>query len=198
MASISLFEEAYKKLNQHYFEGKLPNDVTIYLTERRIINNAIKVTEVGNEKHYEMPISINTLYKGNAEILANMVHMMVHIWCSENGLQDTSNGGRYHNMVFKEEAEKRELFVQERAASAGYENTYPSDEMKKTLKELGLLDIDLSAQGDEKKEPWEIKKIKPKSYTRKYVCMNCGDRVRSTKEVDITCNKCGIPMVLEV
>lgn len=43
------------------------------------------------------------------ETLDTMIHEMVHLYCRENNIKETSRGGKYHNGKFKAEAEKRGL-----------------------------------------------------------------------------------------
>lgn len=202
MIKVSNIEEAYKKLNEHYFGGSLP-DVMIYFRSEGKINHTIKIVHIedkdNNKKvQYELPMSVDVLYKGADTVIANLLHMMVHIYCNELGLQDTSNNGRYHNSIFKEQAERVDLEIKDRDSVVGYEYTYPTEALSKVIKELGL-DKGLNVT-DEKTggvDPNNITKIKPKQYVRKYVCIGCGDSVRSTKEVNIICAKCNLPMLEE-
>lgn len=200
MIRTSGIEEAYKKLNKHYFGESLP-DVMIYFRSDGKINHTIKVVHIedkdGQQKvEYELPVSIDVLYKGADTVIANLLHMMVHVYCCEHGLQDTSNNGRYHNSIFKEQAEKVDLLIRDRNSVVGYEYTYATDKLKQVIKELGL-DKGLSVEKTEKTEQGGVRKIKPKQYVRKYVCVGCGDSVRSTKKVNIICGKCDIPMIEE-
>ena len=51
----------------------------------------------------EINLGAESLKRSVPEIVATLLHEMVHYYCHVNGIQDTSN--TYHNKRFKEECE---------------------------------------------------------------------------------------------
>ena len=121
---------------------------------------------------------------------------MVHYWNYENGIQDCSRGGTYHNKRFKEAAEARDLCI-EHDARYGWTITSPADGLLDFILQNGLTDILLNrneASGFQitgtGTHSGNTNGAPPKpSSTRKYICPCCGMSVRATKEVRIMCIK---------
>lgn len=53
------------------------------------------------------------LQRGAREVFATLLHEAVHGACHEEGIQDTSRQGRYHNLRFKRKAEDFGLWIDE-------------------------------------------------------------------------------------
>ena len=70
-------------------------------------------------------------------VLATLMHEMVHIYCMENGIKDTSNAGRYHNKSFKAEAERRGLKIS-KAGYIGWSVTEPTEEFIQNIQDWEL------------------------------------------------------------
>jgi len=125
---------------------------------------------------------------------------MVHLYCRENGIKETSRGGGYHNGKFKEEAEKRGLTCYQ-CGAAGW-NTTPGDNLVEYALSKGWNEIRIgrnnlppamrsgatgtaqagtTGTGSGGKRP---------SSTRKLACPKCGQSVRATKAVHILCGDC--------
>lgn len=123
----------------------------------------------------------------------------------QNGIADTSKGGKYHNKHFKSIAEERGLII-EYVQYIGYSKTTPTEDFIAVLSENGLLDFDMKTarvgikqsggDGNDNGTDTNIPPpSKPKCSTRKYVCPSCGISVRATKEVNIACLDCGVVMI---
>ena len=100
-------EKMFRELNKHYFAGKLPEPI-ISLKKTPSAYGHItcsKVWQAGGENKYEINISSATLDRPIEEIASTLLHEMVHEYCMETGIKDTSNNGIYHNRRFKEQAE---------------------------------------------------------------------------------------------
>lgn len=100
-------EKMFRELNKHYFGGQLPEPI-ISLKKTPSAYGHItcsKVWQAGGENKYEINISSATLDRPIEETAATLLHEMVHEYCLENGIKDTSNNGTYHNKRFKEQAE---------------------------------------------------------------------------------------------
>ena len=97
-------EKMFRELNKHYFAGKLPEPI---ISLKKIPSayghiTCSKVWQAGGENKYEINISSATLDRPIEETASPLLHEMVHEYCMETGIKDTSNNGVYHNRRFKE------------------------------------------------------------------------------------------------
>lgn len=212
-ADTKRLEQAYAVLNSQYYGGELPTVMITIQSSRGAYGHCTtqKVWESGDEKYYELNLGAEYLNRPIENVLATLQHEMVHIFCLENGIKDTSNNGRYHNMKFKAEAEKRDLLIS-RGETIGWSVTQPSEKFIKNIHEWGIADscencrvgyqIDISGilgilgkgtDGDDAGTGTKGKVKKPSS-TRKYICNTCGISVRATKDVNILCMDCNEQM----
>lgn len=138
-ADSKLLETAFHVLNRLYFENSLPEAViTIQSSPRNYGYITVhKVWKDSKNSYHEINIGAEYLSRPIENVLATLMHEMVHLYCMANGIKDTSNGGRYHNKRFKIEAEKRDLKI-EYAKYIGYSVTSPTDGFIKAICENGL------------------------------------------------------------
>lgn len=198
-------ENAYDVFNQKYFNNTLPAVMITIQSSRGAYGHCTtqKVWASATELYYELNLGAEYLSRPIENVLATLMHEMVHIYCMENGIKDTSNAGRYHNTKFKHEAEKRDLKIS-KAPCIGWSVTEPTEKFIQNIHTWGL-DVacenyrlgagSSSASGgasgaggndmgtDTDKKP-------KKSSTRKYQCPVCGNSVRATKDINIICGDC--------
>lgn len=148
-------------------------------------------------------ISSATLDRPIEETASTLLHEMVHEYCMETGIKDTSNNGVYHNRRFKEQAEAHGLTV-DHHEKYGWTITSPSEELLDFIIFQGWQDIqmgerlawsDMAGTGAGSKSPGSSqtgapKPPKAKSSTRRWVCPKCGTIIRSTKDVRVICADC--------
>jgi hypothetical protein len=206
-------EYAYGLLNDYYFGGELPTVMITIQSSKGVYGYCTtqKVWASADENYYELNLGAEYLNRPIENVLATLVHEMVHIYCMENGLKDTSNLGRYHNKIFKREAEKRGLIISQ-APVIGWSKTSPSPEFIAVIHQLGLdqqcenyrmggtsgIGGNGLSGGDDNGAGTDISgtgKTTKKSSTRKYQCPVCGISCRATKDINIMCMDCGIQMV---
>lgn len=111
--SAKFLEHAFDMLNGIYFDSQLPN-VVITIQSSPKTNGHITTQKIWNEAenyYYEINISAEHLNRPCENVLATLLHEMVHLYCMEWGIADTSKNGRYHNKRFKAECEKRDLHI---------------------------------------------------------------------------------------
>lgn len=198
-------KKMFRELNKHYFNGILPEPV-ISLKKTPSAYGHItcsKVWQAGQESKYEINISSATLGRPIEETAATLLHEMVHEYCLESGIKDTSTNGVYHNKNFKVQAEAHGLLV-DHHPKYGWTITSPSEELLGFIIFMGLEDIqmcerlawaDMVGTGNGSKAPGSSETGAPrppkaKSSTRKWICPKCGTRIRSTKEVRVICAAC--------
>ena len=191
-------------LNARYFENALSRPtITIQSTPKAYGHFSLRGdTWVSkNGASHEINIGAGTLARPIENLTATLLHEMVHYWNYENGIQDCSRGGTYHNKRFKEAAEARDLCI-EHDARYGWTITSPADGLLDFILQNGLTDILLNrneASGFQitgtGTHSGNTNGAPPKpSSTRKYICPCCGMSVRATKEVHIMCMDCGKQM----
>ncbi len=196
---VKQIEIMFEDFNQRLFESALSKPViTVNSDNSNRANSSVlgwctswqawKDSE--DNGYYEINISCDYLDRGIAENAETLVHEMVHLYCVQNGIKDTSRAGTYHNKKYKEVAEAHGMIVAF-DKKRGWTVTKLNDEMAKYVNEK-YSDVELAyngmvSGGGEKK----------KSSTRKYTCPSCGVTVRATKEVKIVCYECDVLMFLE-
>lgn len=197
-----MLEYGFAVLNRVYFENELPPIVICIMSSKHSYGHYTvnKEWRVEKERLHEINISAEYLDRPIENVMATLCHEMVHYYCALNGLSDTSQGGRYHNKTFKQEAEKRGLEISY-AKYIGWSVTQPASGFEQILKENGIVKpIDLNRDGSQMQYPVDggnkaTGTKKPKSSTRKYICPCCGNSFRATKDINVLCMDCNTPFV---
>lgn len=86
-------EKMFRALNSRFFGGELP-EVVISLKKTAGAYGHFttgKVWQTGEERRYEINISSASLNQECAFLSGVLVHEMVHEYCAEHGIKDTSN-----------------------------------------------------------------------------------------------------------
>lgn len=198
---VRFLEETFDVLNEQYFESALQKiAITIQSTPRAYGHfTPWDSWDDNGEKIKEINIGAESLDRPMANIVATLLHEMVHYYCHVNGIKDTSRSNTYHNKRFKEETEKRGLIIQY-ARGIGHSVTQPAQELveliilqgwENRLKLYRERGFERSiAPGFDDDDAFAVKPGKKKSSTRKYVCPCCGMSIRATKIVRIACMEC--------
>ena len=191
-------EDAYGVFNREYFNGELPMVMITIQSSLKAYGHCTtkKIWASGSDRYYELNLSAEYLSRPIENVLATLVHEMVHIYCMEAGIKDTSNNGRYHNKRFKTEAEMRDLKIAY-APTIGWSVTEPTEVFIRNVKNWGLYDAcenyRLGALQTDSADGTD--KPRKKTSTRKYYCPVCGNSVRATKDVNILCMDCNVQMI---
>ena len=204
--SITLNElhKLFDNLNQEFFQSKLPECI---ITIQAKGNTGAygwftpsKVWNVGENNKHEINITSESLSRDYIDIAKTMLHEMVHLYCTTNGIKDTSRGNSYHNSKFKEESIKHGFYYKENSYDKKYGWTYSSlteetiDKInnfkinKKVLTRINRKDIAAGGAPEPAK----------KSNIIKWTC-GCGDIIRSSKaDINAICGKCYTPFKMQV
>lgn len=188
--AAKFLEDAFEVLNKKYFDGALPKAVITIQSSPKAYGHytTYDAWQVSKSKYREINLGAENLNRPMAETIGTLIHEMVHMYCDMNGIQDTSRGGRYHNKLFKAEAEKRDLIIGY-DPTIGHSITAPSKALRSFVAAQHWNGkLTLARQGDFGADPKGGGK-KPTS-TRKYICPCCGASVRATKDVNILCADC--------
>lgn len=205
-------EKIYRELNADKFGGQLEEPIITIVNTPRAYGHVtcFKVWNVakkdGRESRYELNISSETMMRPIENVVATMLHEMVHIYHLMNGIKDTSRGTTYHNRKFKEKAESVGLII-EHHERGGWTITSPSDELMEYIISKDWTEICMNRGGiwsfggtggadPDRSNGEDGKKVKKPSSTRKYICPECGMSVRATREVRIKCVDCDELMIV--
>ena len=193
-------------LNEAYFENTLSRPtITIQSTPKAYGHFSLRSdTWVSkNGESHEINIGAGTLARPIENVVATLLHEMVHYYNHVNGIQDTSRGNTYHNKRFRDSAQERGLIV-EHHPTYGWSITSPADSLLDFVLFNGLTDILINRNefygvrvpvGGANNGTGIAPTTKPSS-TRKYVCPCCGMSVRATRNVNIGCLDCDERMVV--
>ena len=190
----AFLERAFKVLNKVYFGNGLPEAVITIQSARKCYGyiTVRKVWKGGGGGYHEINITAEYLDRPVENVICTLLHEMCHLYAMENGIRETSNGGRYHNKEFRRIAEERGLSIGY-AKYIGWSVTGSTEGLLKVIKENGLdspIGYVRTGEGQGESTPPAGKK----GSTRKYQCPGCGNSVRATKDVNILCMDCGLRM----
>lgn len=198
--AVGQLEKIYNTLNVDFFYSTLPVPIITVQSKPGTFGHCSvsRVWKRKRENTYELNIAAEVLDYPIEETLDTMLHEMVHLYCREQGIQEVSRGGKYHNGKFKEQAERVGLTCY-RTDKYGW-NTTPGDNLVAYALEKGWSEIKISrgfagfihtgpsggAQHSGAATPGERRP----SSTRKYICPGCGQSIRATKKVNVICGNC--------
>lgn len=195
--TINELDRIFELLNKEFFENKLIKP--IILVQRKVHKNTLGTCSVNpiwlnkkdeeKDKRYEITLSGEYLNRPTPEILATLIHEMVHLYCSFNEIKDTSNNCVYHNKKFKEEAEKRGLIIS-KEKTIGWSITKLKPEAGKLINKFK---IDESAF-DYYRKNVDFSLPKKKIILNKYICPNCEMKISNYKELNLICGDCNKPL----
>ena len=197
---IDELETLFSKFNARFFENKLERLVITvspdhtrgaygWCTSWKAWQNGAK--EGG---FYEVNLCAEYLNWPYEETCSTLLHEMVHLLNLQDGVQDTSRSGTYHNKKFKETAEAHGLIV-EKGEKYGWHKTSLSPEALEFVQSLGKQGFTLV-----RPRPLGLKGSSKSggSSSRKYVCPCCGTIIRATKEVHVICAECEVEFQEEI
>ena len=189
-------------LNNRYFENALSKPIiTIQSTPRAFGHVSVyEIWQSGDANRRELNIGAGTINRPIEEVVATLLHEMVHIYNLQKGVQDCSRGGAYHNKKFRDEAIKRDLHI-DHHPTYGWTITTPTDALVTFCLDNDLTEIKVvrhegipritppTGKAGNAPTPTPTTTRKPSS-TRKLVCPCCGASVRATREIKIICGEC--------
>lgn len=203
--AVSQLEHIYNSLNADFYAGALPVPIITVQSKPGTYGHCTtaKVWQRKDSSTYELNIAAEVLNYAIEETLDTMLHEMVHLFCRENGIQEVSRGGKYHNGKFKAIAEAHGLTCYKEGIYGW--NTRPGDNLVEYALEKGWNEIRLgrnslppiirTGTGGTAQAGAVQGGGKRPSSTRKVACPCCGQSVRATKKVNILCGNCMVPMV---
>lgn len=202
-------EKMFRTINNDSFQGLLEEPIiTIQSTPGAYGHVSVaKTWRKGEEHRHELNISADWLDSPIENLVATMIHEMSHLMNIQNGIQDCSRGGTYHNRKFKEEAEKHMIQIGKHE-KYGWTVTTPTDELLDYIILQGWDEIEISrglsfvgfggsTGGKAAGTTGTPTKAKPKGNSRKHVCPVCGRIARTTQDFPLICGVCREEMTVE-
>lgn len=195
-------EKIFRAINTDSFNGEIEEPI-ITLKNTATAYGHVTVSKTWSKKEdrvHELNISTAYLKRPIEELVATIIHEMVHLYNMQMGIQDCSRGGAYHNKKFKIEAEKHMISI-ENHEKYGWTITSPTDELLEYIIKKGWTEIQMGEGPDWTELIGKIGKGIPtkgtgsKSNSRKYQCPKCKNSVRATKSVNIKCVDCDELMI---
>lgn len=109
--AVGQLEKMYNTINADLFGGELPTPIITVQSKPGTYGHCscAKVWRNKDTEQYEMNIAAEALDVEIEEVLDTLIHEMVHLYCRENGIQEVSRVGKYHNGKFKALAEEKGL-----------------------------------------------------------------------------------------
>ena len=206
-SAIDELQRNFKLLNNTYFNGELEKPVITILSDSTSgAYGWISVNKVWSSKDNQWFREINMcaeyLNRDAELVITTLLHEMCHLYNIQNGIQDTSRAGTYHNGKFREVAEKSGLVVK-KDNKYGHCITEPSEELSALVKSktragcFKLARIKTYKDGKPKTttkgiDGREKTTSRTKQSLRKYACPECGLIARASKDIGgkLLCTDC--------
>lgn len=196
--TINELYRIFSLLNEKFFDKKLEEPIILIQSKRKMTLGSCSVNRVWEHKEtdkspkkYEITISAEHLNRTIEEIVATLLHEMIHLYCSVTDIKETSNNHVYHNKKFKIEAEKRGLIISH-AESIGWSITTLQDSTKDLIKTFKVDETVFEYYRKSLSFSSLPKTPIEKTPRNKYIC-KCGTKLSSKKELNITCGDCNSP-----
>lgn len=185
-------QAAFNAINEYFYNNELEKVIITVKESRKpgavgTFCYGKEWRQNGKERH---EINIAADYIGTRtveETITTLMHEMVHLYCCQKGIQDTSRSGTYHNKRFKQAAEAHGLDIAEEP-KIGWSVTKAKQSTQKWIAD----NIPIKSFAIYKVAANSAKKgtTKTRQSSRKYVCPSCGLIARLTKEATIACVAC--------
>ena len=193
--TLAEIKKAYHEINNWLFEGKLKEPVLLVQSSARagmraggwFAGGKVWQNKETGETFPEITVAAEGLNSSVHWVLSVLVHEMVHYWCKQNGIKDTSKSG-YHNKKFKDAAEKFLLkCVDKPCPKRGFQCSEATEKLKNFFDMLDLdedaFDIGMQAFAPRNKKKYEMyvyecdkckKTFKAKAKLKTAECDHCG------------------------
>lgn len=200
-AVITELEDLFEVFNEKYFDSKLSRPVITVSPNHKTSAFGWCTTwkawkeKYGSDGYYEINVCAEYLSRPFNEVAETMLHEMVHLYDIENGIKDTSRGGTYHNLSFKNSAALHGLTVDKDEKYGWCKTELTMEALEETnnyMKFIGKDSFDIYREAEPNKEE---KKGGKKSSSIKYVCPVCGAIIRATKKVRVICADCDVEFI---
>jgi len=191
----------FEKFNERFFDSELSKPViTLSEVGRRNAYGWFTTEMIWQDgkkcRHYEINICPEFLNRPIEDVCGTLLHEMVHLKNAQDGIQDCSRSGQYHNKKFKLCAEQHGLIVT-KTLKYGFAVTSLTMETLVFINTLNLTAFDLfrnlnivsGASECEADDPTD--ESTKTSSTRKYICPVCPKTsFWASREIKVRCDVC--------
>lgn len=192
---LTNLESLFSTFNTYFYQGSLTKPVITVLSQGRRKTCAgwcttykAWETEKSAKDYYEINICAECLARSFEDIAEVMLHEMAHLYNVQNGIQDCSRNGTYHNEKFKETAERHGLVV-EKDSTKGYAATSLNTIAQNLIRTMPQYQFDLC-------RITKGKKVVKKQSTIRLSCPICGAIARvTTQNQKLICGNCNTFMI---
>lgn len=141
---MGYLEKIFRALNAKYFDNTLEEPIITIMSTPRAYGHVTvsKTWRRGDEYRHELNIGAGTLDRPIENIVATMIHEMVHLHNMQIGVKDCSRNGVYHNKKFRDAATARDLAISY-DPRLGWSITQPTDKLCEFILEQGWSDIEM-------------------------------------------------------
>lgn len=193
---IDELHKLFDAYNAAFYHGALPKPVIVLeKAENRVTRSRTSIKQGWAEtesksdlpKHYEITIATEDIGQ-QSEVLANLLlHECAHLYAIINGEKDTSNGGFFHNGIFKRNADEHGL-VCAKVPRHGWADTSLTPEAFIIAADV----FNAVSPVYRVHAPENTSSGRKPSSTRKFTCPSCGMKIRVTKrgDVNVICGDC--------
>jgi hypothetical protein len=218
---LNLMESIINFANQKHFESLLPPVIVSFQKMRGAYGHATTTPIYKGQKLEYYNIAIDPSHAKDdlgslAPVIDTILHECIHLYCRVKGIEEVSNGGRYHNKKFAEIATRIGLSV-EKFGPYGFNtiNVLSGELIQdmtddKAISSILLNSAPLFAIGESKTRPESSQGPQPQqgpqaqggrrspnsSNLSVYVCPICGLKARARKNAVIRCCFDGIEHVV--
>lgn len=207
--AVGQIERMYNSINADKFNNVLPVPIITIQSMKGTWGHCTraKVWRKKDGEAYEMNIAAEVADACLEEIIDTLIHEMIHLYCRENNIQETSRGGTYHNHIFKELAEEKGLQTIKTEKSGWNTIGTGNDKLIEYALSKGWNELKISRYSSLVREGHvqvtsldelfgnnNVNGQKRPSSTRKLQCPKCKCSCRATKSIRIMCMDCGLQM----
>ena len=196
-SAISVLHEVFRYLNRDLFNNELSEPALLIQHQGKKCNSLgwcssseIWSNSDGSIKLHEITICAEYLDRGVLDICETLLHEMVHLYCSVNGIKDTSRGTTYHNKKYRQYAEKYGLNC-EHDNKHGWSNTGLKDETKKLIESYKFNQdvFKIARMIFDSGNSNGTSGVK-RSSMKKFSC-DCEIVIRCKQDINVICEDCG-------
>lgn len=182
---IKELEFLFNIINEDRFKGKL--DMPEFHVVEGDMDWQWKV-EYTDAKGFLVSVCEKRLMEDMRTIIVNMMHVMVHMYCKTEGIQDTCKDGWYHNRMFAITARTRGMIVEKGKTTYGFVTTDIQDNLYKRIAWQCQGKVDLEKQVLLNRQKRKERALSQKK--RKYKCPVCGCIASVHGSTSLICADC--------
>lgn len=204
---VNQLEKMFRALNADLFDNALATPIITVIPTPKAYAHYVPydIWDTKDDSKREINIASGTLNRPLENILASLLHEMVHMYNDTVlNIQDTSRNGTYHNKAFATACREHGLICT-KTEKYGWSHTEPDDTLLEwLLNHNELREIEM-CRTDTRYMPTGIGSrsasggiqiiTTAKGNSRRYICPCCHTIVRATRIVNIVCGDCAVKMI---